>query len=191
MNRVGIIVDIPHSGERTTIDAAEASGKPMMASHTGAKAVYDHMRCKSDEALRAIAAGGGLIGVNALPSLLGPDATLNTMLDHIDHIANVVGVEHVAIGTDNTYSGQWPEGLSGYPNARFNSRWWGNWSAQNHPLSGQSDDAAVGSLAWTNWPLYTVGLVKRGYSDEDIEEILSGNFLRVLEANRPEREVRV
>jgi len=191
MNRVGIIVDIPHSGERTTIDAAEASSKPMMASHTGAKAVYNHMRCKSDEALRAIAATGGLIGVNALPSLLGPDATIHTMLDHIDHIANLVGVEHVAIGTDNTYSGQWPEGLSGYPSARFRGTWWGNWSAENHPLSGQSDDAAAGSLAWTNWPLFTVGLVSRGYSDEDIERILSGNFLRVLEANRPEREVRV
>jgi len=49
----------------------------------------------------------------------------------------------------------------------------------------------VGSLAWTNWPLFTVGLVSRGYSDEDIEKVLSGNFLRVLEANRPEREVRV
>ena len=191
MNRVGIIVDVPHSGIQTTLDAAAASEKPIMASHTGARAVFDHMRCKSDEELKAIAGTGGLVGVYVLPDMLGPDATLATMLDHVDHIAKSVGVAHVAIGTDTTYQGDWPEGISGYPSARFSTRWWGNWNEKNHPLSGKSDEAAKGSLAWTNWPLYTVGLVMRGYSDDDVAKILSGNFLRVLEANRPAREVRV
>jgi len=190
MNRVGIIVDTPHSARQTTLDAARCSEKPMMASHTGAEAVLDHMRCKSDEELKAIAATGGLIGVYVLPNMLGPDATLQTMLNHVDHIARVVGTDHVAIGTDTTYAAEWPEAITGLPGARFRTTWWGNWNADNHPLPS-SDEAARGSLAWTNWPLYTVGLVTRGYSDEDIVKILGRNFLRVLEANRPAEEVRI
>ncbi|MBM3890634.1 MAG: dipeptidase, partial [Verrucomicrobia bacterium] len=188
MNEVGIIVDTPHSGIQTTLDAAKASTKPMMASHTGAKAVFNHMRCKSDAELKAIAATDGLIGVYVLPNMLGPNATLNTMLDHVDYIAKLVGANHVAIGTDTTYQQPWPKTLTGYPKARFSTQWWGNWNKENHPLP-ISDEASTGSLAWTNWPLYTVGLVMRGYSDTDIGKILGGNFMRVLDANRPAKEV--
>ena len=188
MNRVGIIVDIPHSGRQTTLDAAEASERPIMASHTGAEAVFEHMRCKSDEELKAIAGTDGLIGVYVLPNMLGPDATLNTMLDHVAHIAKTVGTDHVSIGTDTTYSAPFPEGIESYPKTRFNSRWWGNWNEQNHPLP-PSDEASTGSLAWTNWPLYTVGLVTRGYSDDDVAKILGRNFLRVLDATRPAQEI--
>ena len=190
MNRLGIIVDIPHSGVRTTLDAAEVSCKPVMASHTGARALHDHMRCKTDAELRAIADTGGLIGVYVLPSMLGPDASLNTMLDHLDYIAGLVGVEHVAIGTDTSYAAEWPAGVSGYGTSRFSSSWWGGWNSVNHPLSGVSNEAIAGSLAWSNWPLFTVGLAMRGYSDSDIGKILSGNFLRVLKANEPEQEVK-
>jgi membrane dipeptidase len=191
MNRVGIIVDVPHCGIQPTLDAAAASERPILASHTGARALFDHMRCKTDEQLKAIARTGGLVGVYVLPSMLGPDATLATMLDHVDHIARLIGVDHVAIGTDTCYQADWPEGISGYRNARFSSSWWGNWTPENHPLSGKSDEASKGSLAWTNWPLFTVGLAMRGYSDDDIAKILSGNFLRVLDANRPDGEVRL
>ena len=190
LNRVGIIVDTPHSGRQTTLDAAALSEKPMMASHTGAEAVLNHMRCKSDEELKAIAATDGLIGVYVLPNMLGPDATLNTMLDHLDHIAKLVGTDHVSIGTDTTYQSEWPEDLATAGGGRFSGQWWGNWNAENHPIPG-TDEASRGSLAWTNWPLYTVGLVTRGYSDEDIAKILGANFLRVLKANEPEAEVRL
>jgi len=161
MNEVGIIVDVPHSGIQTTLDAAKASEKPMMASHTGAKAVFNHMRCKSDKELKAIAATDGLVGVYVLPNMLGPGANLLTMLDHVDYIARLIGADHVAIGTDTTYQPPWPKGLTGLPNARYSSQWWGNWNKTNHPLPS-SDEASAGSLAWTNWPLYTVGLVTRG-----------------------------
>lgn len=190
MNETGIIVDAPHSGIRTTLDAAKASVKPMMASHTGARAVFDHMRCKTDAELKAIAATDGLVGVYVLPNMLGPGANLLTMLDHVDYIARLIGTDHVAIGTDTTYQPPWPKELTGLPNARYSSQWWGNWNKTNHPLAA-SDEAAAGSLAWTNWPLYTVGLVMRGYSDDDVEKILGKNFLRVLDANRPAKEVRL
>ena len=189
LNRVGIIVDTPHSGRQTTLDAAALSEKPMMASHTGAEAVLNHMRCKSDEELKAIAATDGLVGVYVLPNMLGPDATLNTMLDHLDYIAKLIGTDHVGIGTDTTYQSEWPEGLATVGGGRFDGRWWGNWNSENHPIPG-TDEASRGSLAWTNWPLYTVGLVTRDYSDEDIANILGANFLRVLKANEPKEEVR-
>jgi membrane dipeptidase len=190
MNEVGIIVDTPHCGVQTTLDAAKTSQKPIMASHTGAKAVFNHIRCKSDAELKVIADTDGLVGVYVLPNMLGPDATLATMLDHVDYIARLVGPGHVSIGTDTTYQQPWPKELTGYPHARFSSRWWGNWNKTNQPLP-YSDEAAAGSLAWTNWPLYTVGLVMRGYSDPDIEKILGGNLMRVLEANRPVKEVQM
>ena len=189
MNRVGIIVDTPHTGKQTTLDAAKASEKPMMASHTGAEAILNHMRCKSDEELKAIAGTDGLVGVYVLGNMLGPDATIQTMLDHVEYIAKLIGPDHVSIGTDTSYQPEWPKGISGYPNARFSGQWWGNWNKENHPLPS-SDESSAGSLAWTNWPLYTVGLVTRGFSDDDVEKILGGNFLRVLEANRPAKEVR-
>jgi len=188
MNEVGIIVDTPHSGIQTTLDAAKVSQRPIMASHTGARAILNHMRCKTDEEIKAIAGTGGLIGVYAYPNMLGPDATLNTMLDHIDYIAQLVGTDHVAIGTDINYHAPWPKELTGYPKSRYSASWWGNWNSQNQPLP-YTDEAATGSLAWTNWPLYTVGLVTRGYSDADIEKILGKNLMRVLDANRPKEEV--
>lgn len=188
MNQVGIIVDTAHSGIQTTLDAAKASQKPIMASHTGAKAILNHIRCKSDAELKAIADTDGLIGVYAYPNMLGPNANLNTMLDHIDYIAKLVGVEHVAIGTDINYHDPWPKGFTGYPKSRYSASWWGNWNPANQFLP-YTDEAAGGSLSWTNWPLYTVGLVMRGYSDADIEKILGGNFMRVLDTNRPDKEI--
>ena len=186
MNRIGIIVDVPHSGRQTTLDAAKVSTRPVMASHTGAKGVFDYIRCKSDEEIRAIAKTGGMLGVNVLPSLLGPGATLNTMLDHLDYIVRLVGTDHVGIATDTCYAGEWPKDLSRYSPSRHTSTWWGNWGKAENRVKTSSDEASRGSLSWTNWPLYTVGLVMRGYSESDIAKILGLNFLRILKANEPE-----
>ena len=161
MNEAGIIVDTPHSGMQTTLDAAKASRKPMMASHTGAKAVFDHMRCKSDAELKAIAATDGLVGVYAMPNMLGPGATLATMLDHVDYIAKLVGVGHVSHRYRHDLSAALAQRGDRLPARPLQSRWWGNWNKANQPLPS-TDEAAAGSLAWTNWPLYTVGLVMRG-----------------------------
>ncbi len=191
LNQTGIIVDVPHSGRQTTLEAAKCSNKPMMASHTAAGALFDYMRCKTDAELKAIADTDGLVGVYGLAQLLGFEANINTLLDHLDYIARLIGVEHVAIGTDNTYHGQRPKGVSGYPNARYQGNaFWGNWGRPGGNPVPPSDESSAGSLAWTNWPLYTVGLVMRGYSDEDIAKILGQNFLRVLKANEPEKMVR-
>ena len=118
--------------------------------------------------------------------MLGGSDDLNMMLDHIQYIAKLVGPDHVGIGTDLHYSHHWPQevyDMRPYPNAEYSRRWWGDW--QKHPHQPKNPKEAVdGSLAWINWPLYTVGLVVRGFSDDDIAKIQGQNFLRVLGANR-------
>ena len=186
LNESGIIVDVPHTGKRSSIEAAKASTKPIMASHTAAKALFDYIRCKDDETLRVIADTDGMVGVYAYAGLLGGDDNLNTMLDHIDHIVKVIGVDHVGIGTDGCFTPDHsPEtfGLRGYENPRFDTnRWWGIWRKNPHTPKNP-DESSSGSLAWSNWPLFTVGLVCRGYTDEQIAKIHGQNFLRVMRAN--------
>ena len=157
-----------------------------MASHTAARALFDFARCKDDETLKAIADGGGMVGVYAYAGMLGGSDDLNMMLDHIQYIAKLVGTDHVGIGTDLHYSHHWPQevyDMRPYPNAEYTSAWWGNWKKHPHKAKNPNENS-TGSLAWTNWPLFTVGLVVRGFSDDDIAKIQGGNFLRVLAANQ-------
>ena len=186
LNKQGIIVDVPHTGSRTSIEAAKHSAKPIMATHTAAKALFDFCRCKDDETLKAIADGGGMVGVYTYAGMVGGSDDLNQVLNHIEYISKLVGVDHVGIGTDLQYSRRWPEEvyqMRDYPKSEYSSRWWGNW--KNHPHApAKPGESQYGSMAWINWPLFTVGLVVRGFSDEDIAKILGQNFLRVFKANQ-------
>jgi membrane dipeptidase len=157
-----------------------------MATHTAAKALFDFCRCKDDETLKAIADGGGMVGVYTYAGMVGGSDDLNQVLNHIEYISKLVGVDHVGIGTDLQYSRRWPEEvyqMRGYPKSEYSTRWWGNWG--NHPhAAAKPGESQYGSMAWINWPLFTVGLVVRGFSDEDIAKILGQNFLRVFKANQ-------
>lgn len=187
MNRLGMVVDTPHSGERTTIEAAECSQAPIMASHTICRALHDHPRGKSDDALKAIAASGGLVGICALPYFLGRSGDIQALLDHLDHAVELLGVEHVAIGTDSAYQGGFPGSLAEFeaifPKAGAYSadRWFGAWEPRHFGGRELSADAQA-SLSWLNWPYFTVGMRQRGYPREAIAKILGGNFLRVFKA---------
>lgn len=186
LNQAGIIVDVPHTGLKSSREAAQISSKPIMASHTAARALFDFIRCKDDATLKAIAESGGMVGVYAYAGMLGGSDDLNMMLDHIGYIAKLIGTDHVGIGTDLQYVHNWPEevyAMRSYPNAEFTgNQWWGNWKKYPHQPKNPRE-SATGSLAWINWPLFTVGLVTRGFSDDDIAKILGRNFLRVLAAN--------
>ncbi|MBQ7404045.1 MAG: membrane dipeptidase [Lentisphaeria bacterium] len=185
LNKAGIIVDVPHTGLRSSAEAAKVSKKPIMASHTAARSLFDFIRCKDDETLKAIADGGGLVGVYAYGGMLGGSDDLAQMLNHIEYIAKNFGEDHVGIGTDLQYGHNWPQEvyeMCPYPNAEYNSSWWGNWKSYPSKVINPGE-SVNGSLAWINWPLYTVGLVTRGFTDERIEKILGGNFMRVFRAN--------
>lgn len=187
LNKTGIIVDVPHTGDRSSLEAAKHSSKPIMASHTACKSLFDFIRCKEDDTIKAIAEGGGLVGVYAFAGMLGGSDDLAMMLNHIEHIAKLVGIDHVSIGTDLTYNHDWDwAAWKRYPQQEWQgNKWWGDWSGHPHPPKKPGESVA-GSLAWTNWPLYTVGLVTRGFTDEEIAKILGENFLRVFAANQPE-----
>lgn len=185
MNRQGVIVDCAHSGWQTSLEAARASSRPMVASHSACAALRHHHRGKPDDVIRAIADTGGYIGICAIPAFLGGRGTIVDLLDHIDHVVRLVGADHVGIGTDTAYtSAQMSAEYAKVPSQgrqrpRWESFWWPN-DPVSQPEWNQPEQ--LQSLAWTNWPLFTVGLVQRGYSDDDIRKIVGGNMLRVAAA---------
>jgi membrane dipeptidase len=180
MNRVGVIVDVAHSGWRTSLEAAQASSKPMVASHTVCDAVNHHIRAKPDEVIRAICDTGGLVGICCIPYFLGGGGDIARLLDHVDYVVKRFGIDHVAIGTDVSHTSQYASapGAKSPSRGKRRNRFAALWP--EGALGGHWPNAA--SLGWTNWPLFTVGLVQRGYSDEQIRKILGENTLRVCRA---------
>lgn len=149
LNRLGILVDVSHVGRQTMLDATRLSAAPVLASHSGAKAVYDHPRNLDDEQLLALRDNGGVVQLVAFDTYLrqGGGATVSDLVDHIDHVAGLIGIDHVGISSDFGGGG----GIVG-------------WSHAGETLN------------------VTVELLRRGYDEEQIAKIWSGNFLRVLEA---------
>lgn len=177
MNRIGVIPDCAHSGWQTSLEAAQVSKRPVVASHTTCGAFYPHIRSKPDEVIRAIADTGGYVGICCISRFLRSAGDIGVFLDHIDHVVKTFGVDHVAIGTDIAYSSQNSGAESKKVPRRPRSRepFRSLWPDDDYKTSPE----ATASIAWTNWPLFTVGLVQRGYSDEDIQKIIGGNVMRV------------
>ena len=175
MNRTGIIPDVAHSGQRTSLEAALCSTKPVVASHTVAGALSKHYRGKSDEVIRAIVKSDGYVGVCAIPWFLRRSGMIDSLLDHIDYLVENFGAAHVAIGTDNgTRVGEVKPGLLKSKARPIFEQFW------TPPIDPfDSTPEMMNSMTWTNWPLFTVGLVQRGHSDSDIRKILGGNVQRV------------
>jgi membrane dipeptidase len=174
-NDIGMIVDVSHCGHLTTMDACRHSKGPVNANHTAARSIHAHARCKSNEALRAIADTGGVIGVLAVPFFLSgaESPTIEHMLDHIDYIVDLVGWQHVAMGID------WPlqapdDVLQTTLVAEINGM--GFRTADHIDLRKR----LVGFDDCRDLPNITRGLVKRGYGDEEIRGILGENALRVF-----------
>ncbi len=181
LNRAGVIVDVAHSGWRTSLEAARCSTRPVVASHTAAAGLHRHIRGKPDDVLKALADSGGYAGICCIPPFLGGKGDLAAFLDHVDYVVRKVGVEHVAIGTDVAYRSRNDvrERRKVPRSGRRRERFAPLWPRGALALEGAG---ARESLAWTNWPLFTVGLVQRGYKDGDIEKIIGGNVLRVARA---------
>ena len=177
MNRLGIIPDCAHSGWQTSFEAAKASTKPVVASHSCAADLHRHIRGKPDKVLKAIAETGGLLGVACIPSFLGNPGNIHAFLNHIDHVVKTTNINHVGIGTDVSHvsRNQSAEAAKAPRRPRERTPWRYFWPAG----SLRPQPQARLSIAWTNWPLFTVGLVQRGYKDEEIQKIIGGNIMRV------------
>ena len=182
MNDVGVMVDTAHTGRQTSLDAARVSRAPVVASHTVCDALFHHDRAKDDEEMKALVNTGGFVGLAAVPTFLAEVGRLPDLLDHIDHAVKLLGAENVAIGTDAWSHPDEPEGieLKPLPPGRRKNRMW----RPEHRVyvEGVSEDIQDGTLRWTNWPLYTVGLVQRGHGDDAIRSIIGGTVMRVLDA---------
>ncbi|MFO0999782.1 MAG: membrane dipeptidase [Planctomycetaceae bacterium] len=177
MNRIGVIPDCAHSGWQTSLEAAKVSTRPVVASHSTCAAIHPHIRSKPDEVIQAIVDSGGYIGICCISKFLRGAGDISALLDHIQYVTKKFGVDHVAIGTDVAYSSQ---------NSSLESRKLPKRTRAREPFRSlwPKDDFAetpemTTSLAWTNWPLFTVGLVQRGYSDDEIRRIIGGNVMRV------------
>ncbi|MCF7796467.1 MAG: membrane dipeptidase [Lentisphaeria bacterium] len=152
LDSLGIIIDISHTGIQTINDILEETTNPIIATHSGVRALRDHYRNLTDNQIIDIANSGGVIGIVFYDYFLdypGEWVSVSTVIDHIDYIVNLVGVDYVAIGSD--YDG----------------------IGQNDAPSGLEDTS--------KYPNLTMGLINRGYSNEDIRKILGGNFMRVFE----------
>lgn len=177
MNRVGVIPDCAHSGWQTSLESAQISTQPVVASHTVAGAIYPHIRSKPDEVIKAIANSGGYVGICCISRFLRGSGDISAFLDHIDYVVKKFGADHVALGTDVAYSSQNSAAESKKVPRRRRTRkeFRSLWPADDFKTTSEM----TSSLAWTNWPLFTVGLVQRGHSDEVIRKILGGNVMRV------------
>jgi membrane dipeptidase len=190
MNKIGIMIDVAHSGWQTCLDAADVSDKPILASHTVCHALNPHYRGKPDDVMKAIADTNGLIGICVIPRFLGGSGDIIALLNHIDYAVKKVGVDHVAIATDVNYTsqnlGKEYEKLPADWRNGTRSKWEQLWP----PFDFTETNRMRLSTAWTNWPLFTVGLVQRGYSDYDIQKIIGENALRVARDVFPEELVK-
>lgn len=169
MNRVGMLVCGTHSGYRTTMEAMEVSTSPCIFSHSNAYGVYPHYRNIRDDQIRGCAKGGGVIGVNGLGEFLDDhEASSEAVFRHIDYIANLVGPEHVGFGLD------YVEDVPGF------WRW-----VDEHPDMWPPNPGQTRSYSKFAQPEQVYELVelmlKRGYAQKDIRNILGLNFKRVCQ----------
>jgi len=182
MNRVGMLVDVAHTGWQSCLDASKVSDKPVVASHSACWALNKHYRCKTDAVIRALADTDGYMGICCIPRFLGGKGDISVMLDQIDYVAKKFGVERLAIGTDVAYTStaSTAENRKAPKQRTQRDRWEHLWpDPEPSSVPEGSGNRAQLSMAWTNWPLFTVALVQRGYTDDDIRKIIGGNVLRV------------
>ena len=175
MNAAGMLVDVSHCGDRTTLDAIALSAKPIAITHSNCRALNNHPRNKTDEAIRALAAKGGVMGITGVRNFLRDRDPTNVghIADHIDHVARLVGIEHVGIGSDADLNGyddmpadQYAQLKAGYASSyAFRERI--DTDGFDHPRK-------IYDL--------TEELIRRRHSDADIALILGGNFRRLLGA---------
>lgn len=176
MNQLGMAVDVSHCGERTTLDALEVSRQPVLFTHSNCRALVPKQpRCKTDEAIKKMAAKSGVMGITGMRMFVrdSEPTTIEHMLDHYDHVARLVGVEHVGIGSDTDL-----DGYDALP-PEFQTRLR---AAYKSSIGFREKTDIDGANHYMRTFDLAEGLLRRGYGEGDIELILGGNFQRVLGA---------
>lgn len=168
IERCGMILDCTHTGYRSSMEAIETSTQPVMFSHSNAKKLRQHDRNIQDDQIKACADTGGLIGITGVGHFLADDlqATPEAFVKHIDYVAGLVGTAHVGIGIDHVY-------YKGHKAAQRGG------APESYPVGYPPTGTAGSYLGPEHLVEITELLVRNGYSDDDIKNILGGNFLRI------------
>ena len=175
MNDIGMIVDVSHCGEATTLDGIESSANPVIISHATCRALVPKQpRTKTDEAIKLMAKKGGIIGIAFLRVFVRDrePTTVEHALDHIDHVVKLVGIEHVAVGSDIDLDGYDDLPREMVEKSKANLKPGTYQFRDKDDVDGLNHPRRMFDLA--------EGLIRRDYSDDNIRLILGGNVKRVL-----------
>ncbi len=183
MEKVGMAVDLSHCGDRTTLDTLDIATRPVVFSHASCRALAPgHLRCKTDEMIAKLARTGGVMGIPFLRMMIRDTepVTIEHVLDHFDHVAKLVGIDHVAVGSDMDVVGN-PNPVNGAtqsvpPTPNFD----------RYRMHFDAKGERMLTVEGLNHPrrMFDVaeGLIRRKYSDANIAAVLGGNAARVLTA---------
>jgi membrane dipeptidase len=174
-----LLLDLSHGGARTMAEAAAFAKRPLVISHTGSRALIDHPRNTADDTIKAVADKGGVVGVYFMPYLSKDSHPTGAMLlDHVEHIANVAGEDHVGIGTDN---GPLPTVLDAKTKAQLDDN-----QRYRIKMGIAAPGEAVGFYpliedynSIDRYRRFASDLQKRGWTEARLEKLMGGNFLRV------------
>ena len=174
MNKVGMAIDVSHCGDRTTLDAFEISKKPVLITHSNCRAlVPGHPRLKTDDAIKKVGEAGSVIGITGVRMFVKGDepTTVEHVLDHFDHVKKLIGSQHLGVGSDIDLYGY--DAMPAELNKQLRAGYKGSYSFREKiDIEGLNHPKRMFDL--------TEGLIRRKYSDSEIEGILGGNFERVL-----------
>jgi membrane dipeptidase len=176
MNQLGLAIDLSHSSDKTALDTCAASAKPVLITHAGARQVWDTARMKPDSVLKAVAETGGVIGMSAAPhttlSHPHPLHTIESVMDHFLYCVDLVGLEHVAFGPDTLY-GDHVAMHTTFAHLLSLARMGGPAYEKVQYVDGLENPTE-------NFANICDWLVRRGFSDADIQAVLGGNIYRAL-----------
>ena len=174
MNKVGMAIDVSHCGDRTTLDAFELSKKPVLITHSNCRVLANgHPRDKSDEAILALRKSGGVMGITGVRMFVSDKepTTIEHALDHFDHVAKLIGPEYLGVGSDIDLYGY--DAMPPELNKQLRAGYKGSYGFREKiDIEGLNHPRRMFDL--------TEGLIRRKYSDANIEGVLGGNFRRVL-----------
>jgi membrane dipeptidase len=172
-NRLGMLVDVAHLNDEAFWDVVETCEGPFLDTHSCVHALREHVRNRTDEQIKALAAKGGVLGLSFMHNYVGDGETRPTaedLVNHIDYVAELVGVDYVGLGPDFWEGEVWTDGGSD-PAPGFMEGMWVGIREGSAFIDGLEDV--------TKMPTVTEALVRRGYSDEDVKKVMGGNLLRV------------